>query len=283
MILARQRVALFVGSGVSASAITRSGRRLSTWEKFLRDTLRQISEEDMSDLIKQHLDRNDYLFAAELIKHAVGNDQWVRLLVEEYSQMAKPSSLQKALIDLDQRLIITTNYDKLLEDAWSSAKPSANRFPTVVDVVDSESFSLFRSQDYHIVKIHGTIDRTKGLTFSRGDYVQNAFGNIYYQDFLRTCFLTHTVLFVGFSMADPSISLLTELMAFSYPSCRPHYIFLGGRQPREIVEISKRMRKLSIMEYSEENDHSELVDSIVALKEQMIERRRIYAATSLMR
>jgi hypothetical protein len=86
---------------------------------------------------------------------------------------------------------------------------------------------------------------------------------------------THTVLFIGFSMNDNTITNLLEVYAKKFPKSRPHYAFLPDYTSELKIKILKTHRKLFVLPYSKLDNHSELVTLLESLKEQIDERKRI--------
>jgi hypothetical protein len=283
--LARQKVVLFLGAGVSSSAPTRSGDRMKGWPEFLLDACKNIDpslQEEVEGLVRA----KDYLLACEILQGAYG-DGWSRLIVSEYGQSAEPSELHKALIKLDQRIILTTNFDKLIESAWENKFGTSSHYPIVLTGIPDRAF--FALKDYsrkYVVKIHGSTDDADNVVFSRSQYVKSAFANPLYSDFIDNLLLNYTLLFVGFSMDDPAIISLMESYSFKYSKSRSHYIFVGNETPERISEINKRLRKLVSIRYNTADNHKELPEVISQLAALMVARRsEIFAemkvATSL--
>jgi hypothetical protein len=75
-------------------------------------------------------------------------------------------------------------------------------------------------------------------------------------------------------MDDPAISSLMELYALNYPDARPHYIIVPEGSPQNIVEINKKLRKLSAIKYDSSDRHSHLPDLIDRLATEANEKRR---------
>src|SRR5262249_44953737 len=145
----------------------------------------------------------------------------------------------------DQRIIVTTNFDKLLEMSWQSKIGFATHFPQVITSIDPNIFNLLKDHGgKYLIKLHGTIDDVRTLIFSRSEYIRMAFGSSVYSTFLETLLLNYTFLFIGFSMEDPAISSLMEMYALRYPRARPHYIVSATGLEKNIIEINKRLRKL---------------------------------------
>jgi hypothetical protein len=277
--LARQRVVLFLGAGVSASAKTHSGAKIKGWEEFLRGALGKV-DPALSTQISGILDKKDFLLAAELLQGAL-RDDWEGLLTGEFGQNAEPSPLHAALISLDQRLIFTTNFDKLIESSWGSKIGVATHLPTVIPKIEEDTFRLLKDHSgKYLVKIHGTVDAPAGMIFSRSEYIRLAFGNILYSSFMEVMLLTHTFIFVGFSIDDPAISGLMEMYALRYPKSRPHYIIVPAGMPENIKGIFSKLRKLKVLEYENTSDHAELPPLVNALAEEVRSRRKLLLAGS---
>ena len=274
--LAKRKVVLFLGSGVSSSATTPQGKKIKGWEEFLRAQLDKISDESDKVLVKDLLDKKDYLLSCEIIKMSLG-DEWDNIIADEFQKAGTISELHKAILTLKQRVIVTTNFDKYLETSIASM-PDTEMHPTVISELEPDLFRLFRDDRDYIIKLHGTVDSPDKLIFAKSDYHDKAYGSWVYREFLDLILLTHTVVFIGFSMDDPAISLLVEMYANKYKKCRPHYIFVGGDVGERMKDVSKRLRKLFIINYDKSNDHFELLMMIKDLALKTEERRREFVA-----
>lgn len=275
--LAKQRAVLFLGSGVSASASTNAGRRIKQWEPFLRDCAQMVGDSDARTLATKLIDDKDFLMACEILRRRL-DERWAELLHDEFGQIAAPSALHHALVALDQRIFVTTNFDKLLESAFDQS--GSTHHPQVITRLGADAFKMLRDDRRYLVKLHGSIDDPESFIFTKAEYIERAFENVLYGDFIRTLLATHTFVFVGFSMSDPAIASLVEQYAYRYPGGRPHYILQSGPLSVDIVETNKRLRKLYAIEYDPANNHAELVDLVNALVDGMKSRRAELAATA---
>ncbi|MGC3983279.1 MAG: SIR2 family protein [Pseudorhodoferax sp.] len=224
--VARRRFVVFVGAGASRWAKPAAGGSFKDWIQFLNAANSKVGAKRIRGIIGDLIAGNEYLLASEMLKQNLA-EKWVGLLNQEFQQAADVSRLHKAIINLSPRLVVTTNFDKLIENAWAQNNNSS--YPTVISQIDSEAFRLFRDQEKYLIKLHGTIDAPRGIVFDKTSYLGSAFNNPYYADLLATLLLTHTVIFVGFSMADPAVAMIVENAAHRFPSTRPHYIFQSGR------------------------------------------------------
>lgn len=278
--LARQKVVLFLGSGVSTSAITRSGSKMKGWRDFLVGLSTSV-DANTSAQVKYYLDRYDYLLATEILKTSL-IETWGKLVSDEYGQVADPSPLHEAIIGLDQRIILTTNFDKLIEICWQTRIGSSTHLPKIISMVDERVFAILKDHNSKfLVKIHGTVDDCDTLILSKSDYIRSAYGSPAYGSFLDSLFLNYTFLFIGFSMEDPAISALLEMYARRYPTARPHYMLSPSGISQNILDINKRLRKLQIIPYDAESDHSELPKLINELAEEVRVQRRGLVADAL--
>ena len=272
--LAQKKAAIFVGAGVSAGVVTNGGTRIKVWSKFLLDAANKLTDKKIKTHAVKLINQKDYLMACEMISRGVGVDEWKKLLLAEYDQIGSPTDLQKTIMELKQRLVLTTNFDRYLEAAWLATNPEATHHHRVVKEIDDDSFQAFRDAQDYLFKIHGSIDDIDTIIFTKKDYSEKAYGNWAYSKFIETILLTHTVLFVGFSLADPAIAQIIENYAHNIPSARPHYIFLSGKPSEKYIEINKDLRKIFIMPYSDKNNHAELTQKFQSLLAEVNIRRR---------
>ncbi|KIE86733.1 hypothetical protein SD67_04750 [Acinetobacter pittii] len=100
--------------------------------------------------------------------------------------------------------IITTNWDKLLE----------NLFPTLkVYIGQSDLFFKHPQSIGEIFKIHGCISKFPSLILSKNDYENFNKKNAYLAAKLLSIFLENPVIFIGYSITDKNITDLLELIA----------------------------------------------------------------------
>lgn len=276
---ARRRVVIFVGAGASKWAKPTGGGEFLDWTEFLKKTSNELTDEDLKQRVRALVDEREYLFASQLLKDKLEH-RWEEVTQAAFGQKAYPSELHKAIIRLRPRIIITTNFDKLIESAWDSENSTDHTYPKVISKIDPNVFRLFRDDYNYIIKIHGNIDDHDSMIFDKATYQTGAFGNTYYKDLISSLLLTHTFLFIGFSMTDPAISSIVEMYAHSFPGMRPHYILQSGNA-NEIDELWKKHRKLSIIRYKSDQDHLELAEIVNELSIAATSRRKELIAAGL--
>ena len=270
---ANRRVVVFLGAGVSASAETRSGARIRQWGDFLKHAAGKISDEKGCALALKLIEEKDYLLACEVIRRRL-DSEWVTVVQEEFAQVANPSALHKAIIALDQRILLTTNFDKLIETAWGEVNSASTHYPVVITKLDASAFRVFRDSRDYIVKLHGTVDDPNSFIFTKSEYIERAIGSWVYADFVSALLATHTLLFIGFSMADPAITSLVERHASKLPDSRPHYIIQPGPVEDDVVQINKELRRLFVIDYDPKDNHAQLAELVEELAAKVAQRRK---------
>lgn len=276
-----RKVAIFLGAGVSAGVHTRTGDPVKTWAKFLEETSLKTRNPELIDEVKELLDKDDYLFACELLKDHF-NEDWEEILKAEYEQIGEITALQEIVLKLKQRIIVTTNFDLFIESNWDKIITEATHYLQVKNGISSDCFSAFRDGRDYLIKLHGSINAPETMIFSLSDYASKAHANWQYSTFIEMLLTTHTVLFIGFSMNDYTITNLLEVYAKKYPKSRPHYAFLPDYNSERKIRIMKSHRKLFILPYSSLDNHRELVQLLESLEMQIIDRKRYRLADSVL-
>lgn len=270
----RGRVAVFLGAGVSAGVKTRSGQPIRTWPIFLEETANRIADKKKNKEIKELIAHGDYLFACEILKENIG-DSWEETLKDEYEKIGDPSELQQAILKLNPRIIVTTNFDLFIETQWEKVNTAATHHLQVKNGISADCFSAFRDDKPYLIKLHGSINNPESMIFSLSDYAEKAHSNWQYSTFMDTLLCTHTVIFIGFSMKDTAITNLLEIYAKRYPKSRPHYAFMPDLQSADKIKIMKQHRRLFILPYTSKNNHAQLTSLIEQLNSEISERKRL--------
>jgi hypothetical protein len=97
------------------------------------------------------------------------------------------------IFDLNPQHIITTNYDTLLEDYGSKNYEL---------IVQNSNLAKTKSNNY-IIKMHGDF-KHNNIVLKESDYHNYSENFKLIDNFLKSIIATHTLLFVGFSAADPN-------------------------------------------------------------------------------
>lgn len=267
---------LFLGSGVSSSAVNEAGDGPPGWSDLLTRLAARIPDVDQGAIADELIASLDYLGAADHIRWACSEGagahayrEELRLAVEGPAlDRFKPSALHTALLELEPTIVVTTNYDKLFETA------SQNGFISH----DFRSTSLgddLRSAVPVLVKVHGSVDDIDGAILTRRDFVRVGQEGRAVLDAIRALALTSTFLFVGYSLEDPDIQLLLQGIGRGSLSPEAHFMLTEEALTRSSPEVFKESYGISMLEYSR-GQHLEAQEAIEALAEAVISQRAIW-------
>ena len=116
--------------------------------------------------------------------------------------------LHKSLISLNPHYIITTNWDKLIDDAILH---SINIFDIIVN--DRELTKSVNSSKY--IKMHGDFDHDN-FVYTESDYLHYSENFPLIENFLKSIFSTHVTVLLGYSFNDidlkPGDHILKKIM-----------------------------------------------------------------------
>jgi hypothetical protein len=198
------RCVLFVGSGLSW--------QLPGWVALLRDLAADLGRtpppafelREALDLAEHFLwERGGSRLAAEVRRRYVDYDRAeVSLTPAHY-----------LLLTLPLRLVITTNYDDLLERALTALR----RHHRLV-LRDQEVIHTGGADPLCLVKFHGdpTVDGGRGIVLARGQYEAFRVQHSGLALLLAGSLLNQTFLFAGYSRVDPNFREIFEEVAGLY-------------------------------------------------------------------
>lgn len=194
--IARRRSVLFLGAGISANAQNRYGKHPATWEAFLKRIVNNKSEKigihkkEIIDL----LENKKYLMACELIVDLIGQNEFGEEAAEEFRRPGYlPAEIHKTIYGLDSKIVITPNVDKIYDEC---ALTESHSSVVVKKYYDVDLAKYLRSNDYLVIKAHGTVDETSKMIFTHKQYSFARYNNASFYKLLDALILTHTFIFL---------------------------------------------------------------------------------------
>ena len=192
----KEEVALFFGAGFSLKA-----GAPSVW-----DIINSILEEggpSFSESIPENDRTNLRLVSEAFIKECNGRNDLMALLRKLFSFEPKDTSDQDALTRIPHiKMIFTTNYDTLIEDAYPKSKRTV--------VTTNEGCAYAADNQVAIYKVHGditTLNDSSSIIISESDYkdyFKNKRFNLIWEE-LKNTFIKKHVVFVGYGLEDDNI------------------------------------------------------------------------------
>ena len=273
--IARRTCVLYIGAGVSANSSSANGISPPTWEAFLRSCLTKINKTDRS-YIEQLLSQKDLLSACEVIIAKIGTAEFNNVAQDAFRRPGfKPASIHETIYNLDARLVITPNVDKIYEQY---AQATSCGTIVVKKQTEHDISNFIRSTDRVILKAHGSIDAPNEMIFSKYQYNEARYKYSGFYKLLDSLALTHTYVFIGCGLNDPDIRLTLENYNFGFPGCKPHYFVAADTAMNPDLEQSLLKNcNLKVIKYdNSDGKHEKLLpalNDLVALFED--ERNKI--------
>ena len=263
---ARRKSVLFLGSGISANSCNDEGKHPLTWEAFLKDILvkRSAKLSKQKAVIEQMIKVNDYLTACEIIVETLGDNDFGELAANEFRRPGyKPSNIHEAVYQLDSRLVLTPNVDKIYEQY---ALNESHSTIVIKSYYEDDIAKYLRTNDFLIIRVHGYVDDVSKIIFTHRQYSEARCKYASFYKILDALILTHTFVFLGCGISDPDIQLILENMNFLYPGCLPHYFVTAkDTYSKEIEKSLLHNRNLELLIYDNfDGTHQQL---LVELKE----------------
>lgn len=188
------RLAVFIGAGVSTPA---GG---PGWNQLLD----LLSVGLYTDDEKKDFDKLDVLDKPTILEEDIGDEfkQRVADILKTATRFTPAHAMLKTLNCPG----VTTNYDTLYEEAAESCGDEILALPW-------ESRKLMKKNDNihnSLLKLHGCVKHPEAIVLSRQDYIRFPDEKIALRGRLHGIFLTHEVLFCGFSMTDDNVHKIID-------------------------------------------------------------------------
>lgn len=275
--VARRSCVLYIGAGISVNALAADGSSPPTWKDFLTSLLRRIPGD--STYIENLISKEDYLLACEVIIDRVGSITFNNAAQDSFRRPGyTPAEIHKAIYDLDSRLVITPNVDKIYEQY---AQATSCGTIVVKKQTEHDISNFIRSQDRVILKAHGSIDTPDEMIFSKCQYNEARYKYSGFYKLLDSLALTHTYVFLGCGLNDPDIRLTLENYNFGFPGCKPHFFITADTEMNTDLEQSLLKNcNLQVLKYdNSDGKHSKLLEAVRKLV-RLVEDERVKLAGS---
>ena len=197
----KNNATVFFGAGVSLPA------GFPSWHALLVDYF-QLDQ----DLVDDEDLKNDPLTLAELAGQVIGNESLQQRLREVFSADKLTTTSHRLLAELGCKVYVTTNYDALLEKAFTAIRHSDlfvatnnTHLPDAIEIIEG------RKPGAVLFKLHGCVNKPEEhLILTRRDYRHHYRANANFFETIINLLLERHTLFVGFSHRDPEVSRLVD-------------------------------------------------------------------------
>lgn len=256
---------MLVGSGASKQAESEGQSILPNWAELIEDLTSVALATDSIDegdaaAVRNLILQEKYVVAGQELQDRMDVMLFETFMRKRLGQDFKPGPLHRSLFKFRSPVIMTTNYDLLIEEAHTQV------FNTLATVATpGNPREVFRSLKSPwsqaspvIFKLHGTIVNPESIVMAERDYNSLIYRRRDYRLVLRTIFMTRFVLMIGSSFSDPDIiEVLAEGMGGR------NFIVLpkGKKDPFEMRRLLRTFG-VDVVEYEPSDGHPELLELI---------------------
>jgi len=248
--ISQDRCICFVGAGLSIGAglpdWSNTMRQMVAWCKS--HNIELTDENEINDLIAD----NDFLVLADTLIERMGDGRFRQFIAETFrGKKLRPTETHKLLPQIPFAAVLTSNYDKLIEGAYASANDG--ELPLTFTHLDTGELSgALQTNEFHILKTHGTVDRIESVILSGRQYRALLNNNNAYKIYLQQILTQKTVLFLGFSLTDPDLlSVLTALRFDFKDDTAPHYALVDATKTNSIkIERFRKDYNIHVIPYT---------------------------------
>lgn len=249
--LADRGCVIVVGSGVSSSCIAPDPSTPPSWTGLLGCLRELVHDAVVHEEITSLLDSGKLLETAQVIQDSTLGEDRERVIKRLLEKEFVPSDWVSIIRDLDQNVVITTNYDCILEDTYRREGSRVHIHK------DMEVVKVLRSPELLIYKVHGCIRRDPGsLVLALSDYHRMRASYPHCLRLLEAIFTTHTALFIGYSLGDSDIQMVLQNVGIAFPSAQPHILFASSSMHDSVKNAMQSAFNLRFVTYPS-GDHVE--------------------------
>lgn len=202
------RLIIFIGSGVSFN----SG--VPQWKGLVQELARQLSYHKC----KKCEYRKNYEKCQQYRECNITGDEFLKIPQFYYNAHpkkyfdiikkvldieAEPNELNRIIMEIKPKHIITTNYDRLIEKTNHSNRLIYKNIYKDEDLLDMYS-------NNYIIKMHGDIKDLKNIVLKENDYLSYSQNHILMETKIKSLLLDHTFVFVGYSLNDYNLKLIMK-------------------------------------------------------------------------
>jgi hypothetical protein len=272
--LAERRCIIFIGAGTSMGSLAEDGvRRPPDWEKLLRGAAQLVQKDSDKKRALALINKYQFLDAAEVITDCSNPADFTNYLRDSFVQPRfLPSELHKIILEIDPKIVITTNYDEIYDHYCISGHAESGY--NICRYYDRFAVENIRSRIRLVIKAHGCVSDATKIVLSRSSYYKAKRDYPGFYQLLDALFLTHTLLFVGASLTDPDIQLVLENANLSVPSAHPHYALVEKTRHESIKAAVKETNNVELIEYPRKR-HDIAVVLMADLKDKVIGQRSV--------
>ncbi|MBL4934115.1 SIR2 family protein [Clostridium paridis] len=182
----QDKLIIFVGAGISKNS------NLPDWEQLIRVFVNKLNYPINGE---EKLSSDEYLKIPQYYYNIFGNEEYKKVIKGELDAEGQPNDIHELIFKLNPKHIITTNYDRLLEDTIIEQR-------MLFDVISKDKDLLDSKKSNYIIKMHGDIKELDNIVLKENDYLNYSQNHILIETYIKSLLVSNTFLFIGYSLND---------------------------------------------------------------------------------
>ncbi|HIF9181806.1 TPA: SIR2 family protein [Photobacterium damselae] len=261
-----EKYVFFVGAGLSQPLFP-------SWPALLKEFVREAKQGNLAfddaELYQYIESGQSYLDVAEVCVDAMGMSRYRDLMEatfdKDFDEEDIPDSYL-ALMDLAPKTIVTTNYDRIPDQAGKG------KYRVHTNKNAPEASRNFNNDKNTVFKIHGDITDQSSIVLTTSDYQKIINDNESTRTLLTSLFTTKRLIFIGFSLTDPHIDIiLDKIKTINGGLPQSHYVLLNESSKFKITTFEKKYGVKIIPYTPTDPSHPEVKELLQALNHEVSE------------
>lgn len=230
------KLAIFVGAGVSAN----SG--LPSWNKLVKEFANALG------IIKDEFTQDELI----KIPQYYYNDKsqkidYYQVIENKFNKSYLPNPIHKLIFKFKPCIIITTNFDNLLEQM-------NDEYDRIYKVIKKDDDLSKAGITGNIIKMHGDFE-LKNFILKEDDFL--SYSQIFplIENYIKTIFSSSTILFVGYGADDPDVKLIFQWVKdlLGEDNNRAYLLYVNDNEktPENIFVDYFKNRGIDIISYND--------------------------------
>lgn len=227
-------LAFFIGSGFSSSE---NPSLYKGWTGIISELLKSLDSNEETDNLK----------IAQIYKLKFGPIESKNNIRSFFPALDVPSQLQQSLIEYNADYIITTNWDKLLENA-------VNQSLTGYDVIASDTELVESTNKNKLIKMHGDFEHDN-FVFTEQDYLDYSINFPLIENFIKSILSTHVCVLFGYSFNDIDFKQIVNWLHNNSEKQLPIYMICTETKSKDECKYLETFG-INTVQISDDNNNS---------------------------
>ncbi|MCW6092372.1 SIR2 family protein, partial [Clostridium sporogenes] len=228
------RLVIFVGAGVSKNS------DLPDWSELVKEFVNRLNYPISKD---KELSSDEYLKIPQYYYNIHGRENYERVIKEVLDIERECNEIHELIFRLNPKHIITTNYDRLLENTMIEQR-------MIFDVISKDKDLLDSNKSNYIIKMHGDIKALDNIVLKENDYLNYSQNHILIETFIKSLLVSNTFLFVGYSLNDYNLKQIISWVDYLAKG----YTDINDRPKNFIIQEVDKNYMGFIEDYYEKNN-----------------------------